>query len=131
MSVLFDAGATLWAGVATWYAVRSYGHRLEDREVVESAPVFGGFFAFALYLGVSAALYFAGVGVAQANFVVLAPADAVAAVPESRLAEFIWQRAAVLGLLTMTMLVVLEWALWQAGRIEHEWRIIGGVDRWT
>jgi hypothetical protein len=123
MSLLVDIGGAVWLGGACWHAVRRYGARIDDRDVIEAAPVFGGLFVLAAYLGLSVGLHLAGVSIAEFGLGV--------GVPEPALVEWLWTRAAHLALVTMLALFVLEWALWQADRIRHEWRIVGGVERWT
>jgi len=123
MSLLYDLAAALWLGGAVWHAVRQYGRRLDDRDVIEAAPVFAGLFVLSTYVGLSVVLHSLGYDVVS-----LGPGFGV---PESALVEWLWERGAHLALMTMTALFLVEYALWQAGRIEHEWRIVGGVDRWT
>ena len=123
MSLLVDVAGAMWFGATCWHVVREYGARIDDRDVIEAAPVFAGLFVLAGYVALSVGLHLAGVNIAELGLAIGAP--------EPMLAEWLWTRGVHLALLTMTALFGLEWTLWQGDRITHEWRIIGGVDRWT
>jgi hypothetical protein len=123
MSLLVDVVGAIWFGGSCWHTVREYGARVDDRDVIEAAPVLGGLFVLAAYLAVSVGLHLAGVSIAELGLGLDAP--------EPMLVEWLWTRGVHLALLTMTALFLLEWTLWQADRITHEWRIVGGVERWT
>lgn len=123
MSLLVDVAGAIWFGGTCWHGVREYGARIDDRDVIEAAPVFAGLFVLAAYPAVSVSLHLVGIDVAELGLGL--------GIPESMLVEWLWTRGVQLALLTMTVLFGVEWTLWQADRITHEWRIVGGVERWT
>lgn len=100
-------------GLCCWDTIRQAGAQLEDRDVVEAAPVFSGVVIAVAYtvvaLGLSGAL-----------------AGDVRATPDSLL-MFVGENAILYGAATTIFLLSVEAVLWDEGRLpDHEWRLVGG-----
>jgi hypothetical protein len=103
--------AQLTLGAAVWSSCQTIACVREDSEVAEAGPVFA---ALAAAL-VSPVVY--GVGVYRAG---MWPVPEV--VVETAAAK------AALGLLfTLTAMLFVEWVLYDSGRIERDWLLLGSL----